>query len=85
MQAYVTANAVFAEKTLDALRTANENMSPDAPPPLVWIHGMFRGISRNIHYDYFCRKKSNLTKSRLSFDDRGEHDSSEGRRRRAEM
>ncbi|XP_021947328.1 alpha,alpha-trehalose-phosphate synthase [UDP-forming] isoform X2 [Folsomia candida] len=37
-EAYVTANAVFAEKTLDALRTANENMSPDAPPPLVWIH-----------------------------------------------
>jgi trehalose 6-phosphate synthase/phosphatase len=37
-KAYVFANAVFAEKTLEALRRANDKMSADDPPPLVWIH-----------------------------------------------
>ena len=31
-------NAIFADKTLDALRKVNAKLSADGPVPLVWIH-----------------------------------------------
>jgi len=37
-EAYAQVNAIFAERTLEALRRVNEGLNPDSPVPLVWIH-----------------------------------------------
>jgi len=45
--AYVKVNNIFAEKTMEALRTANESLDADAPVPLIWLHDYHLMVAAN--------------------------------------
>jgi len=46
-QAYTKVNTVFAEKTIEALRTVCGSQEADAPLPLIWIHDYHLMLAAN--------------------------------------